>query len=39
MSDPIDQTLQQNLPGVSDAVNQIGHGATGTINGILGGGS
>lgn len=39
ITDPIDQTLQQNLPGVSDAVDQIGQGATDTANGILGGGN
>jgi hypothetical protein len=31
--------LQQNLPGASDTANQIGQGATGTVNGVLGGGN
>ena len=38
LTDPVDQTLQQNLPGVGDAANQVGQGATGTVNGVLGGG-
>jgi hypothetical protein len=38
LTDPLDQTLEQNLPGASGTANQIGQGATGTVNGVLGGG-
>jgi hypothetical protein len=39
LTDPVDQTLQQNPPGVSDTADQVGQGATGTVNGVLGGGN
>jgi hypothetical protein len=38
LTDPVDQTLQQNLPGAGDTANQVGQDATGTVNGVLGGG-
>jgi hypothetical protein len=33
LTDPVDQTLQGNAPGVSDPVGQLGRAVSGTVDG------